>query len=295
MSGMTLRAPAKLNLHLGIHAELDERRYHRAESVMVAVDVFDTVVVTPLNGKDANPVPEVVCDPPVGIPAHKNTAYRAAMELSARANRAPAVRIAIHKHVPDQAGLGGSSSDAAAVLRALCRLWCMRADEPVVLEAARATGADVPFFLDPVPTLLVGAGDVVAEKFPRISRPISVVLARPDGPGVSTPAAYAAFDEEHEDPRDPAALCAVLRSGEADARSIAPLLANNLDSVAQRLLPAVREVRAWLLAQPETVGGQVTGSGSCVFALCENDVAATHLADAAKKKFGCWAKSAHIM
>ena len=291
MAAVTLRAPAKLNLHLGIYAQLDERGYHRADSLMVALDLCDEVRVELLEGACT---PQVECVPAIDVPPERNTVYCAAVELAKRMGREPAVRIQVQKRVPDQAGMGGSSSDAAAVIRALCQLWGEDVQSPEATDAARAVGADVPFFLDPVPTLLVGAGDVVAEKFPALREPVSVALVRPAGPGVSTPAAYAAFDEEHEEPADPGALCDVLRRGEADAKTLAGLLANNLDPVACRLLPAVAEVRSWLLAQDETLGGQVTGSGSCVFAVCESDEAAERIVQAAKKRFGCWTMSAHI-
>ena len=292
MNVLAQAAPAKLNLHLGIHATLDERRYHRAESLMVALDVCDEVSLR----EDANLVePSVACDPPVGIPAEQNTAYRAAVALAKRFGKTPAVRIYIRKVVPDQSGMGGSSSDAAAVLRLLCNAWRIDVADPRVADAARSVGADVPFFLDPVPTLLVGAGDVVAQKFPRLSDPAPVVLVRPPGPGISTKVAYAAFDECHEQPADSGPLCELLRSGCADPQELAQHLANNLDPIACRLLSGVAEVRDWLLSQDDVLGGQVTGSGSCVFGICATDEAATRVADAARMRFGGWSRAAHIV
>ncbi len=291
MSRLVLPAPAKLNLHLGIHAGRDERGYHRADSLMVALDVGDEVLVSELPDAQA---PVVACEPPVDVPQEKNTAYRAAVALGNRVGRVPGVRIDLRKGVPDQAGMGGSSSDAASVLKALCELWGVDAEDARVIEAAREVGADVPFFLDPVPTLLGGAGDVPVEKFPHFRTPVSVVLVRPKGPGVSTVAAYAAFDEEHEEAGDPEPLCALLRTGEVSPDALAGLLANNLDPVACRLLPAVGEVRTWLLQQPDVLGGQVTGSGSCVFGVCKDDVDAARVADAAQVRFGGWSRAAHI-
>ena len=291
MTTCTLAAPAKLNLHLGIYAELDERRYHRADSLMVALDLADEGEVS-LDKSLREP--SVACEPEVDIPPQKNTAYRAAMALATRYGKNLGVRIRIAKHVPDQAGLGGSSSDAASVILSLCELWGIDSQEPLVAEAARSVGADVPFFLDPVPTLLVGAGDVVDRKFPAFAQPISVALVRPAGPGVSTPAAYAAFDEEHDDPASCKALCDVLESGRATAASIAPLLHNNLDPIACRLLFADAQVRSWLLVQPGVLGGQVSGSGSCVFGVCASDEAAREVVCAAQAH-GWWAHAAHIV
>lgn len=301
MRCVCLKAPAKLNLHLGIYSELDERRYHRADSLMVALDLCDEIMVENLlcaSGEVATEpqdTPVVVCEPPVGIPSQKNTVYRAARALGERLNHAPNVRIHVRKHVPDQSGMGGSSSDAAAVLRALCELWDVSPQDDAVADAARCVGADVPFFLDPVPTLLVGAGDVVAQKFPAPSEPFSVVLVRPKGQGVSTPVAYAAFDQSPTEPSDPKPLCEVLEGGHAIASDVACLLANNLDPVACRLLPQVGEVRSWLLAQDGVLGGQVTGSGSCVFAICASDRDAARIANDARKQFDAWAMPAHIV
>lgn len=291
MPSTELAAPAKLNLHLGIHSELDDRRYHRADSLMVALDLCDEVEVR--TRPDAG-MPSVLCEPPVDVAPQKNTVYRAAVALGSAVGHAPAVDIVVRKRVPDQAGMGGSSSDAAAVLRALCELWDVPENDVRVVEAARAVGADVPFFLDPVPTLLVGAGDVVAEKFPPFAERLSVALVRPAGPGVSTPAAYAAFDAQPEAPTDPEPLCALLRGGTATAEQVAGLLANNLDPVACRLRPPVAEVRTWLLAQEGVLGGQVTGSGSCVFALCESDDVAGRVSQAARDRFDAWSVPAHL-
>ena len=295
MNRALLCAPAKLNLHLGIYSELDERRYHKADSLMVALDLADEVLVEELPPAADAAVPQVVCDPPLDIPAHKNTVYRAAAELAQRVGRRPSVRISIRKHIPDQSGMGGSSSDAAATLLALCKLWGQDPEANLVVEAARCVGADVPFFLDPVPTLLTGAGDVVEQKFSPLPQPIPVVLMRPSGPGVSTPEAYRAFDEQPTEPTDPARLCKLLRSGRASAQQIAGSLANNLDPVACRLLPKVREVRSWLLAQPGVLGGQVTGSGSCVFAICDSDNDAQALAERARTSSDSWVRVAHIV
>lgn len=286
---VVVAAPAKLNLHLGIYPGLDEQGYHRADSLMVALDVADEVTVRPSGSGLC-----VHCEPPVDVPQEKNTAYRAALALGQALGRRPDVDVLVRKQVPSQAGLGGASSDAAAVLLALCELWRHDAHDPAVAQVARQVGADVAFFLDPVPTLLVGRGDVPAQTFARLAEPVPVVLVRPAGEGVSTPAAYAAFDREHDDPADSAALCEVLRSGEVTPGQIAELLHNNLDPVACRLLPAVGEVRDWLRASSVVLGAQVSGSGSCVFGVCATADDARRVAQEALRHFGpgAWTRAA---
>lgn len=281
MRAVSLDAPAKVNLHLGIYPCVDEQGYHRADSLMVALEVADEVVVT--SRPDGL---RVRCEPDMGVPEEQNTAYKAAKAWADALDVKVCVDILIRKRVPSQAGLGGGSSDAAAVLCALCELWNVDVSDPRVVEAARRVGADVPFFLDPVPTLLVGRGDVVDQKFAPMTAPVPVVLVRPAGDGVSTPAAYRAFDEEHDDPVSPAPLCELLRSGVAGPAQIAELLSNNLDPVACRLLPQVAQTRAWLLQQPEVLGGQVSGSGSCVFGICATPDDASQVASRAREHLG---------
>jgi len=262
---VTRLAPAKVNLHLGVHAEKDARGYHRVDSVMVALDLADVVTVEPAGSLS------VTCVPPAGFPEQSNTAFRAASLLAAALGRPADVRVTLEKHIPEQSGMGGSSSDAASVLLALCELWGLDPLDARVAKAARAVGADVPFFLDPRPTLLAGAGDVPREKFPPLDG-VPVALVRPEGPGVSTPAAYREFDRLHDPAANPAPICSALRA--SDARAVAGLLENNLDPVARRLLPEVDRVRGWLSAREGVVACQVTGSGSCVFAVCESRAAA---------------------
>ena len=294
MAGRSLDAPAKLNLHLGVYAELDERRYHRVDSVMVSLDLCDHVTVTEVLEPELD-APEIVCLPAIDVPQERNTCYKAATKFAELCGKKCSVRITCEKHIPDQAGLGGSSSDAAATLKALADLWDIPLSDSRVLKAAQATGADVPFFLDGAPAFLTGAGDVFEERYERPSTPIPVVLVRSTGPGVSTPVAYASFDEDHEDPKDPTPLLDVLRSGTADAISLAPHLANNLDAIACRLLPSVDEVKTWLAQQEGVLAAQVTGSGSCVFGLCEDESYADAIAYVAQKNFGAWTKKAFIV
>jgi len=288
-----LKAPAKVNLHLGVHAEFDERHYHRVDSVMASLDLCDLVTVRA--DRLTQGTIEVTCTPDVGIPPEKNTCYRAAANLASLVGAVCSVHIAVQKHIPDQAGLGGSSSDAAATLKALSRLWGIDETDPRLEEAARLTGADVPFFLDGAPAYLKGAGDVFEERFERPHSPIPVALVRPEGPGVSTPVAYAAFDEDHEEARDPGPLCDVLRSDQASGAVIASLLANNLEPVAMRLHPGIRELRPWLAEQEGVLGCQVTGSGSCLFAICEDDAAADRIVCQSRTKFKSWAESSYIV
>ena len=271
--GIALRAPAKLNLHLGIYPGRDERGYHRADSVMCGVALADVVRIEPAGELC------LTTSVDVRVPQERNTAFRAARALCEALGMSEGYAIHLEKHVPSQAGLGGASSDAASVILGLCALWERDAADPQVVRVAASIGADVPFFLDMNPALLVGAGDVLEESFPALQA--DVVLVRPDA-GVSTPAAYAEFDREPTEPRGARGMCDALAAG--DARAVASLLYNNLEPAANRLAPVTAEVRAWLAACPGVWGARLTGSGSCVYGLCESEEAARAAADDARAK-----------
>lgn len=289
--GVAVSTPCKVNLHLGIHRHKDERGYHRVDSVMVPVALFDDVEVEPADGL------EVIHEPALSVAPHKTTVYKAARMLAEALGTEPKVRVHVKTRIPEKAGLGGSSADAGATLRALAQLWGVDALDPRVVEVARRTGADVAFFLNPVPSLCVGAGDVLAQAFDELALP--VVLAMPAGDGVSTKECYDEFDRAGEDPAGYEDLCAVLSGSRADkardgacatqerAQAVGELLYNNLAAAAKRLNPAVAEVEAWVAAQPEVEAAQVTGSGSCTFGICGSLDAARAVAERASAQ-GWW-------
>ena len=273
-----LLAPAKLNLHLGIYPGRDERGYHRADSVMIGVALADLVRVTLADEL------RLTSSVDVGIPQEKNTAFVAAQRLCAAFGQREGYHIHLDKHIPAQSGMGGASSDAAAVLLALCKLWDVDPQDERVVQVARSVGADVPFFLTMAPAHLTGAGDVLAEQFPYLAD-VPVALVRPDA-GVSTVEAYRTFDANPTQPASPEPMCAALRAG--DATAVAAHLYNNLEPAANRLAPVTAEVRQWLQAQSGVRAAQLTGSGSCVFALCETSQAAGQIAKDAQETRNWW-------
>lgn len=275
-------APAKVNLHLGVHALKDARGYHRVDSVMVALDLSDVVICRDAEGLS------VTFEPPVDIAQERTTAWRAARLLADELGVEPDVAITIERYIPEQAGLGGSSTDAGAVLRLLAERWGVEARDPRVVSVAKRVGADVAFFLDPRAAYLAGAGDELVETFAQVP-PMPMVLVMPPCKGGSTPAAYAAYDEDPVEPADPQPMCDALRKG--DVAAVARLLSNNLAPAARLLAPEVGEAEGWLKAQPGVIAAQVTGSGACSFAIVEDASCAEEITRAAKNK-GWWAKPA---
>jgi len=274
---ISLAAHGKVNLHLGIYEGRDERGYHRADSIMIAIELFDEVSVSEAEKIVVSTTPEL------DVPERRTVVARAARSLAAEFGVITGAKIDVTRHIPDKSGLGSASTDAATAVRALCELWGIDEHDPRVVEVARSVGADVAFFLNPVPSWLDGVGDHLREEFPPLPN-VPVVLVRPVG-GVSTPEAYAEFDRLPSAPADPAAMCAALRA--SDVSAVAAALFNNLEPPACRLEPEEQTVVSWLREQPGIMAAQVTGSGSCVFGLCEtHEDAATVAAHAAEH--GWW-------
>ena len=289
-----IQIPCKVNLHLGIHTQKDQRGYHKVDSLMVPVALYDTVVV------DDAPELTVTHEPQLCVLPERTTTWKAAVLLANKLGVSPDVSIDVQVHIPEKAGLGGSSADAAATLYLLAQRWGVDPLDPLVVEVARAVGADVAFFLDPRPSLMLGAGDTLVETYAStVDAPLAIVL--PAETGVVTKEAYDHFDTSPIAPEPYEQLSALLRDAGQDVAGMEPapdnaaaskqfiqqvagLLFNNLAPAAKSLKPQAAEVEEWLKAQPGVLGAQVSGSGSSSFALCESQDAADAIAAAAQAK-----------
>lgn len=279
----TIKIPCKVNLHLGIHAQKDQRGYHKVDSLMVPVALYDTVVV------DDAPELTVTHEPQLCVLPERTTTWKAAVLLANKLGVSPDVSIDVQVHIPEKAGLGGSSADAAATLYLLAQRWGVDPLDSLVVEVAKAVGADVAFFLDPRPSLMLGAGDTLVETYASIvDAPLAIVL--PAETGVVTKEAYDQFDASPVVPESYEQLSSLLRASGQDVsdnqliQQVAKLLFNNLAPAAKSLKPQVAEVEEWLKAQSGVLGAQVSGSGSSSFALCESQDAADAIAAAAQAK-----------
>ena len=289
----TIKIPCKVNLHLGIHTQKDQRGYHKVDSLMVPVALYDTVVV------DDAPELTVTHEPQLCVLPERTTTWKATVLLANKLGVSPDVSIDVQVHIPEKAGLGGSSADAAATLYLLAQRWGIDPLDPLVVEVAKAVGADVAFFLDPRPSLMLGAGDTLVETYAStVDAPLAIVL--PAETGVVTKEAYDQFDAFPVAPESYEQLSSLLRAAGQDAsgpaaadktttgrqliQQVAKLLFNNLAPAAKSLKPQVAEVEEWLKAQPGILAAQVSGSGSSSFALCESRDAADAIAAAAQAK-----------
>jgi 4-diphosphocytidyl-2-C-methyl-D-erythritol kinase len=266
---VVVAAPAKLNLFLEVLRKRPDG-YHDLESLMVAVDLFDTLEVR------AGPagVISLDCDSP-GLPTGPdNLVVKAARVLRDHAKR-PELGAAIRltKRIPTQAGLGGGSSDAALALLALNEIWKLALTRDELAGMGASIGSDVAFFLSPPAAWCTGRGEVVTPE--PVGRPLDFVLACPPV-GLGTPEVYRALAVPAA-PVPGDALRAAVRAGDADA--VGRAMFNRLEEPAFVLAPPVKQARDRLAALAPC-GARMSGSGSAVFAVCRSRDEAIDLAAA---------------
>ena len=282
---LTLSAPAKINLYLGVHTERDDRGHHKVDSLMAAVGLVDTVTVAPAQALTVQTIPAS------DFPMQKNTAYRAAVAMAEHYGHEANVCVTIEKRIPLCAGLGGPSTDAAAVIVALAELWGIDRADPTLDDIARGIGADVPFFLHASPAFYVGGGDVLAVEYPALPA-TPVVLVKPREASVSTIEAYRRFDEAPVPATVLGAIASALRMG--NAKTAYSLIHNNLGVISAQMEPQIQTVLDWLRAQEGIIAVDVCGSGACSFAICDTATTAAGLVTAARQN-GWWAVATELI
>src|SRR6266487_1161281 len=136
-----VQAYAKINLTLDVLGRRDDG-YHALATVMQTIDLHDTIYLSAVDDDDV----QIACTLPA-LNNSENLAVRAAQLLRQRLGLTQGVMIEVHKRIPVAGGLGGGSSDAAAVLLALKRWWQLPLLPSDLLDLAASLGSDVPFFL----------------------------------------------------------------------------------------------------------------------------------------------------
>jgi len=255
---VNLVAPAKLNLRLrvlGLRAD----GFHAIETLLVRLRLADDVELE-TGGEGI----ELHVEAPAGcgvVPDDEtNLCWRAARMLYEAIDRPPAARIRLTKRIPAAAGLGGGSSDAAAVLVGLNRKLGEPLDPPALAGLAGRLGSDVPFFTAASPCALAwGRGQRVLPIAPPPARPVLIVVP---GNGISAAEAYGWWSED-TDAREAAPEILPPPDRLASWTTIERLAANDLAGPVERRRPELAVARRALESAGATVA-LLCGSGSCV-------------------------------
>lgn len=266
---LVVEAPAKLNLFLEILGKRPDG-YHELETLMVTVGLYDTLSLTDDESSDitlqcawADAQPAAADVQSHRIPTGpENLIVRAAELLRERTGVRRGVRIRLWKRIPMAAGLAGGSSDAAATLAGLNRLWKLGLTTEELQDLAARLGSDISFFLAPTPAAICrGRGEQV-EPLP-LPLDLHVVIAQPPV-GLSTAAVFRQCRPAAR-PRSVGPLVAALRAGRLAAA--ARNLHNALQFPAQELCREVNDLQQHFAAEA-VLGHLMSGSGTACFGLC---------------------------
>ncbi|NRD77464.1 4-(cytidine 5'-diphospho)-2-C-methyl-D-erythritol kinase [Bacillus sp. BRMEA1] len=257
---LLVKAPAKINLALDVlHKRPDG--YHEVEMIMTTIDLADRVELTLLNQDRIHILSHNRYVPD----DQRNLAYQAAQLLKSRFDVKKGVLISIEKTIPVAAGLAGGSSDAAATLRGLNKLWGLGLTLDELAEIGSEIGSDVSFCVYGGTALAKGRGEIITE----LPAPPTcwVILAKPFI-GVSTAEVYRRLDlNEISHPNIPGMIAAI---NEHDYANVCRNVGNVLEDVTLKAYPVVAQIKE----QMKRFGADavlMSGSGPTVFGIVQHD------------------------
>lgn len=264
------KAPAKINLTLDVLHKREDG-YHELEMVLTTIDLADRIdLIETSDGK-------IHLESTSGFVPHdeRNLAYRATALIKERFGIKTGVQIIIHKQIPVAAGLAGGSSDGAATLRGLNRMWNLGLTTDQLTEMGAELGSDVPFCVLGGTALAKGRGETLV---PLPPPPTGwIVLAKPPH-GVSTLEVFKNVHPERIENRpDTTAMIHALESG--DYPAICRNLSNVLEDVTMEMHPTVRRLKEKMFAYGGD-GVLMSGSGPTVFALVDRESRARRMVNA---------------
>jgi len=268
-----LRAPAKINLGLRL-LDVRDDGYHNLESVFAPIEIWDDLELEISPGDlqiDLEVEPcsrEELPAALAGVTAGPdNLVVRAAAAFCKETGLEAQIRLRLRKHIPAGAGLGGGSSDAAAVLHGLASVFDGELADETLHGLALSLGADVPFFLNPAPAFVSGIG----EKIERLAGLQPFDLRAAD-------ALRSALTES--EPGSTMRAISRLRGETGDlTRALGDLLINDLEPAARRLCPPVARLLG-RLREAGAIGVSMSGSGATVFGVFESGGRASRAAEA---------------
>lgn len=271
------RAYAKINLSLDVTGKRPDG-YHEVRMVMQTVDIFDTLT---FEKAESGIAIDVGGSP---LPADgDNLIYKAAKAVMDKCGVTDGVSISLDKHIPIAAGMAGGSSDAAAALRGVNRLFECGLTNDELREIGVKIGADVPYCVEGGTVLAEGIGEKLTFLSPLPEYVLAV--AKPKR-GVSTGNIYKSLDEIFDTVTHPdvdAMLDAFKNSGDL---SFTKYLGNVLEYVTVPLCPEVDEIKK-IFADEGSCGTLMTGSGPTVFAFFENEDKAQEAIDKVRESGMC--------
>lgn len=274
--GWMIHTPAKLNLFFELLRKREDG-YHEIESLMVPISLCDTLVLEH-DGTSTEPLcldcrtfPSNRRSGEVIPTDDRNLVWRAVQAVRRIRELPFGLNVTLFKRIPSQAGLGGGSSDAAAMLLLLDQAFDLELNQAELWALASSLGSDVPFFLTPVAQIARGRGEILVpiQGLPRLH---CVVIA--PSVGLPTPAVYG----RSRVPEQPHQLEPLLAALHAGASSFKGLLWNSLEPAAREMSSDIERI-AKAVAESGALGQLMSGSGSSYFGLYRSARAAARAAN----------------
>ncbi|MDB8793944.1 4-(cytidine 5'-diphospho)-2-C-methyl-D-erythritol kinase [Romboutsia sp. 1001216sp1] len=258
MNSIELKSRAKINLSIDVLGKRDDG-YHLVEMIMQTIDLYDVIKIKQLDTNDV-----VIKSNSSHIPLdNDNIVYKAIELLRQRFNINKGIEVFIEKNIPVAAGMAGGSSNAAAVLVGLNKLWKLNLTEQELQELGLKLGADVPYCISGKTALAEGIGEKLSY-IKGLPKNISILICKPNL-FVSTKDVYQGLDLNNIENRpNNKLLIECLEKGDID--SLSKNMSNVLENVTSKIHKEINGIEEIMMAN-SALGSMMSGSGPTVFGL----------------------------
>ena len=261
MNSITLKSRAKINLSIDVLGKRQDG-YHLVEMIMQTIDLYDLIEI---NEKDNDQITIKSTSDEIPLDCN-NLVYKAANLIKKTFNINKGVEIHIKKNIPVAAGMAGGSSNAAAVLVGLNKLWNLNLSNQQLEKIGLKLGADVPFCINGGAVLASGIGEELTP-IKGLTKDVCILVCKPDL-FVSTKEVYECIDSKDIDKRPNNKFLIECLKNE-DTRQLAENMFNVLEGVTMDKHPVIQQIKD-IMTNNRALGAMMSGSGPTVFGLYEN-------------------------
>ena len=261
MNSITLKSRAKINLSIDVLGKRQDG-YHLVEMIMQTIDLYDLIEI---NEKDNDQITIKSTSDEIPLDCN-NIVYKAANLIKKTFNINKGVEIHIKKNIPVAAGMAGGSSNAAAVLVGLNKLWNLNLSNQQLEKIGLKLGADVPFCINGGAVLASGIGEELTP-IKGLTKDVCILVCKPDL-FVSTKEVYECIDSKDIDKRPNNKFLIECLKNE-DTRQLAENMFNVLEGVTMDKHPVIQQIKD-IMTNNRALGAMMSGSGPTVFGLYEN-------------------------
>lgn len=261
MNSITLKSRAKINLSIDVLGKRQDG-YHLVEMIMQTIDLYDLIEI---NEKDNDQITIKSTSDEIPLDCN-NLVYKAANLIKKTFNINKGVEIHIKKNIPVAAGMAGGSSNAAAVLVGLNKLWNLNLSNQQLEKIGLKLGADVPFCINGGAVLASGIGEELTP-IKGLTKDVCILICKPDL-FVSTKEVYECIDSKDIDKRPNNKFLIECLKNE-DTRQLAENMFNVLEGVTMDKHPVIQQIKD-IMTNNRALGAMMSGSGPTVFGLYEN-------------------------